>query len=134
MDIPRYWRLRNQRYRLEGTECRQCGEKSFPPRCVCAKCQSEQLEPYFFSGKGTIYSFSTIYQALDIFDKDIPYSVALVKLKEGPLITTQLADVQPTEIKIGMPVEMSIRKIYEDGENGPIQYGYKFRPVLKEEI
>ncbi len=130
MDIPRYWRLRNQRYRLEGTECTECGEKSFPPRCVCAKCKSDSLQPFRFSGKGTIYSFSTIYQALDTFDKDIPYSIALVKLEEGPLITTQLADISPDEIKIKLPVEMVIRKIYEDGEHGPIQYGYKFRPVL----
>ena len=134
MDIPRCWRLRNQRYRLEGTECAECGAKSFPPRCVCANCKSEQLKPFYFSGKGTIYSFSTIYQALDIFDKDIPYSIALVKLEEGPLITTQLADVTLNEIKIGLPVEMVIRKIYEDGENGPIQYGYKFRPAIKQEL
>jgi len=101
---------------------------------VCANCKSEQLKPFYFSGKGTIYSFSTIYQALDIFDKDIPYSIALVKLEEGPLITTQLADVTLNEIKIGLPVEMVIRKIYEDGENGPIQYGYKFRPAIKQEL
>ena len=132
MDIPRYWRLRNQRYRLEGTECTECGERNFPPRCVCAKCKSEQLKPFYFSGKGKIYSFSTIHQALDTFDKDIPYSVALVKLNEGPLITTQLADVRPDEIQIGQAVEMIIRKIYEDGENGPIQYGYKFRPQINE--
>ncbi len=132
MDIPRYWRLRNQRYRLEGTECMECGEKNFPPRCVCPKCKSAALESFRFSGRGKIYSFSTIYQALDTFDKDIPYSIALVKLDEGPLITTQLADVSPNKIEIGLAVEMVIRKIYEDGENGPIQYGYKFRPAIKE--
>ncbi len=131
MDIPRYWRLRNQRYRLEGTVCSVCGQKSFPPRCVCDSCKSDRLQAYRFSGKGQIYSFSTIFQAPDTFDKDIPYSIALVKLDEGPLITTQLADVKPEDIRIGQKVEMVVRKIYEDGENGPIQYGYKFRPVLK---
>ncbi len=133
MDIPRYWRLRNQRYRLEGTECLECGHKTFPPRCVCERCKSEHLKPYRFSGKGSIYSFSTIYQAPDTFDKDIPYSIALIKLDEGPLITTQLADVKPDDIQIGQKVEMVIRKIYEDGENGPIQYGYKFRPVFSKD-
>jgi len=29
-----------------------------------------------------------------------------------------------------MPVEMVTRKIREEGENGMIVYGYKFRPVL----
>jgi len=30
-----------------------------------------------------------------------------------------------------MPVEMVTRKISEDGKDGVILYGYKFRPVLQ---
>jgi uncharacterized OB-fold protein len=39
MEIPRYWRLKAQRYRLEGSTCPSCGELMFPPRPVCTKCQ-----------------------------------------------------------------------------------------------
>ncbi len=35
MEIPRHWRLKAQRYRLEGSICPTCGELSFPPRPVC---------------------------------------------------------------------------------------------------
>jgi len=35
MDIPRHWRLKAQRYRLEGSVCPICGQPSFPPRPVC---------------------------------------------------------------------------------------------------
>jgi len=35
MEIPRHWRLKAQRYRLEGTVCPTCGELTFPPRPVC---------------------------------------------------------------------------------------------------
>ena len=59
----------------------------------------------------------------------VPYAVALVKLEEGPLVTAQLTDVAPHEVKIGMPVEMVTRKIREFGEDGVIVYGYKFRPT-----
>ena len=38
MDIPRHWRLKAQRYRLEGTTCQSCGQLIFPPRPVCTKC------------------------------------------------------------------------------------------------
>jgi len=38
MEIPRHWRLRAQRYRLEGSTCPICGELIFPPRPICAKC------------------------------------------------------------------------------------------------
>ncbi|MFQ5892628.1 MAG: zinc ribbon domain-containing protein, partial [Candidatus Methanofastidiosia archaeon] len=37
MEISRHWRLRHQRYRLQGSKCR-CGELYFPPRLVCPKC------------------------------------------------------------------------------------------------
>jgi uncharacterized OB-fold protein len=38
MEIPRHWRLKAQRYRLEGSICPTCGQLSFPPRLVCPQC------------------------------------------------------------------------------------------------
>jgi hypothetical protein len=38
MEIPRHWRLKAQRYRLQGSICPSCGELMFPPRLVCTKC------------------------------------------------------------------------------------------------
>lgn len=40
MNVARHWRLKAQRYRLEGGQCPVCGEKSFPPRPVCPGCGS----------------------------------------------------------------------------------------------
>ena len=58
--------------------------------------------------------------------------MALIKLDEGPLVTAQLTDVDNADVHAGMLVEMVTRKIKEEGENGMIVYGYKFRPVLEE--
>jgi ribosomal protein L32 len=38
MEIPRHWRLKAQRYRLEGSICRNCGHRIFPSRPVCPDC------------------------------------------------------------------------------------------------
>jgi hypothetical protein len=38
MEIPRHWRLKAQRYRLEGSTCPHCGQFMFLPRPVCSKC------------------------------------------------------------------------------------------------
>lgn len=38
MEIPRHWRLKQQRYRLIGEECPHCEEKIFPPRDICPRC------------------------------------------------------------------------------------------------
>jgi uncharacterized OB-fold protein len=131
MEIPRYWRLRNQRYALVGEVCNKCGAKLFPPRDVCPECSKPAQDPFTFSGRGEVYSYSTIYQAPKGFEEFAPYTVALVKLEEGPLITAQLTDVDAGEVQIGMPVEMVTRKIREEGEEGQIIYGYKFRRACR---
>ena len=133
MEIPRFWRLRNQRYALVGEVCHKCGAKLFPPRDVCPECAKPAYEPYQFSGKGEVYSYSTVYQPPAGFEEFAPYTVALVRLEEGPLVTAQLTDVNNAEVKIGMPVEMVTRKLREEGEEGQIIYGYKFRPYVEAE-
>ena len=130
MEIPRHWRLKKQRYGLVGEVCPHCDYKIFPPRDVCPNCGDEAKELYTFSGKGEVYSFTTIYEAPSGYDSNAPYTVALVKLDEGPMVTAQLTDVDNNAVKIGMPVEMVTRKMRNDGdERGLIVYGYKFRPI-----
>ncbi len=131
MQLPKYWRVRSQRLGLVGEVCPRCGAKLFPPRDVCPECSEPAKEPFAFSGRGEVYSFSTIYQAPKGYEEYVPYTVALVRLEEGPLVTAQLTDVDKEKVHIGMPVEMVTRKISEDGKDGVILYGYKFRPVLQ---
>ena len=62
--------------------------------------------------------------------ENTPYIVALVKLEEGPMVTAQLTDVDVDQLEIGMEVEMVTRKMSDDGVEGMIIYGYKFRPPI----
>ncbi len=68
------------------------------------------------------------------FEEYAPYTVALVKLAEGPMVTAQLTDVESDDVFIGMPVEMVTRKVSEEGEEGQILYSYKFRPLLTQAV
>ncbi len=129
MGIPQYWRLQRQNYKLIGEICTHCGVKLFPPRDVCPECHQPAHEPYTFSGRGQVYSHSTVHSAPEGYGEFAPYAVALVKLEEGPLVTAQLTDIAPEDVRIGLPVEMVTRKIREFGEDGIVVYGYKFRPV-----
>ncbi|MCB0129305.1 MAG: Zn-ribbon domain-containing OB-fold protein [Caldilineaceae bacterium] len=94
--------------------------------------QHAQLAPQTqnLQGTGEVYSFSVMYSVPKGYEDQKPYTVALIKLDEGPIVTAQLTDVAPNEVKIGMRVEMVTRKLREDGAEGQIIYGYKFRPVL----
>jgi uncharacterized OB-fold protein len=71
-----------------------------------------------------------MYNAPKGFEEQKPYMVALVKMDDGPMITAQLTDVGHDDVHIGMRVEMVTRKIREEGSEGQIIYGYKFRPLL----
>jgi uncharacterized OB-fold protein len=132
MEIPRHWRLRQQRYGLVGETCPHCEAKLFPPRDVCPHCGGEAKHPYTFKGHGTVYSYTVMHDVPAGFEEQAPYTVALVKLDEGPLVTAQLTDLGKDPVEIGMPVEMVTRKIRSDGDKrGMLVYGYKFRPVLR---
>lgn len=130
MEISRHWRLQQQRYGLVGEVCPHCEVKIFPPRDVCPNCAGEAKTPYVFTGRGEVFSYTTVYDAPEGYESNVPYTVALVKLDEGPLVTAQLTDVENGQVSIGTPVEMVTRKLREDGERGMLVYGYKFRPVL----
>lgn len=82
------------------------------------------------SGYGIVYSYSLMYNVPKGYEDQRPYVIALVQLEEGPMVTAQLTDVDSDDVSIGLRVEMVTRKLKEDGPEGQIIYGYKFRPVL----
>ncbi len=129
MQIAQNWRLKAQRYSLLGEKCPACGVPIFPPRDVCPECSAEAKTVLQFSGKGEVYSFTTIQDAPAGFEEQAPYVLALVKLDEGPMITAQITDLDGP-VEIGMRVEMVTRKLRTEGPQGMILYGYKFRKCL----
>jgi uncharacterized protein len=131
MEVARHWRLKKQRYALVGEVCPHCDSKIFPPRDICPDCGQEAKELYSFSGRGEVYSFTTVYDAPAGYEENAPYTIALIRLDEGPMVTAQLTDLEDRKVGIGTPVEMVTRKLRNDGdERGMLVYGYKFRPLL----
>lgn len=126
------WRRMPQRYRGESTMCTNCGRHFFPPRNFCPDCRRDgKIVPYTISGRGKVDSFTVVHVAQEGFEREIPYVMAIVELEEGAKLTAQLCAVEPEDVKIGMPVEMSFRRISEDKDDGIIHYGYKFSPILE---
>lgn len=129
-DIVRTWRHIQQRYNLIGSKCINCDGVYFPPRVICPKCRRKgNIENIQFKGKGKIHSFSIVETPTDDFKTIAPYAVAIIELEEGAKLTSQLVDCDLNEIEIGDSVEMVFRKIREDGKDGVISYGFKFKPI-----
>ncbi|MBU1167212.1 Zn-ribbon domain-containing OB-fold protein [Patescibacteria group bacterium] len=127
MSIIQNWRLYESRYNLVGSVCRTCGKQYFPKSSFCSKCGSDKLTDETFSKEGTVYSFSKVNVSPYLFQKQTPYVVALIKLKNGPLITSQIVDSEAEKIKIGQKVKAVFRKISDEKKGEIISYGIKFR-------
>lgn len=96
-------------HRLVLQHCADCDKFFQPPRPMCPYCRSmESLEWVPSSGLGQVYSYVTFstdrmaYPAMKI-----PYTVVLVELEEGVRLTANIVDVEPEDVYIGMPVEVT---------------------------
>jgi uncharacterized protein len=134
MSIARFWRETPRRYNLGGSKCLICGTVYFPPRLVCPNCAHHRqsigkMEPFQLSGDGEVFSFTVVHDPAEGFELQVPYVVALVRTVEGPVLTGQVVDVEPSEARIGLKVRATFRKLREEGKAGVIHYGYKFAPI-----
>ena len=90
--------------KLKGCVCEDCDNMMLPPRLICTKCGSTNLKEHCFNGKGTIKTKTVIHVPLTKFQDLSPYTVGIIELDEGPMITGMvLGDI--TKIKIGDRVE-----------------------------
>jgi len=96
-----------KRHQLILLRCKQCGTVRYYPRPYCPQCTSPERETVVASGRGEVWSYTTTYHAFGPRWKEaVPYTVVVVKLAEGPRMTSNLVDCPPEEVYIGMPVEV----------------------------
>jgi uncharacterized protein len=133
MTVAKIWRKIPEQYNLLGKRCSSCSQLYFPPREICIKCGSHEMENFSFSGKGTISTFTIIrtQQSEEELNetpcRKTPYILSIIQLEEGPMLTAEIVDCTADDVSIGKNAEVVFRKILEKGEKGVIQYGYKFR-------
>jgi len=128
MSAPKYWREMAQRYRFEAAKCKNCGKVLFPPRLACPSCKSREFETTKINDKGKIETYTVVRIAPTGFTDEAPYPVAIVNMGDDVRILCQVADCEPEDLKIGMPVRLEFRKIQQEGNSGILEYGYKCVP------
>lgn len=102
--------------------CGGCRTRRHPPRPMCPRCNSLAWDAVASSGRGRVHSFvMPRHPPLPWFEGT--YVVALVDLEEGIRIVSNLCDVAPEDVAIGMPVEVFYQR-FDDGLVLP-----QFRPV-----
>jgi len=103
--------------------CQDCGYYIHPPQPLCPIDHSKNLKTEAVSGRATLFTYTLNYQAW-MPGPELPYIVAIVEMpeQEGLRLTTNLVDVEPDAVEIGMPLEV----VFEDHEDVWIPL---FRPV-----
>jgi uncharacterized OB-fold protein len=120
-----YWEY-CRKHELRMQKCSHCGHIRFPASILCPECHSMDSEWTKLSGKGKVYSY-IIYRLAyhPSYKDDIPYTVGIIHLDEGPRLESNITGCQPEDIQIDMPVQVYFDDVTEDISLP------KFRPVAR---
>jgi uncharacterized OB-fold protein len=103
--------------------CTGCQALRHPPRPMCPRCNSVSWDTVESSGRGEVFSF--VMPLLPPYPWfEYPYIVVLVDLEEGIRLVSNLCDIAPDDVTIGMAVEV----FYEQFDDGLVLP--QFRPAV----
>lgn len=85
-----FWRgLRERAIRVQ--RCSACGALRYPPLAGCPECLGQTAEWIEVRPAGSVWSYAVYHRALQpAFADEIPYTVVVVELDDGPRITARM--------------------------------------------
>ncbi len=126
--LPLVWREIPERYNLIGSVCENCKHEFFPQRLICPNCRRKgHLVEKKMPDEGKIFSFTEVHSGAKGFENETPYVLAIIELANGVKVLGHVVDSPLEKIKIGAKTITVFRKIFADGEEGVIAYGFKFK-------
>jgi uncharacterized OB-fold protein len=102
-----------QQGRLITQRCSGCGRLRHPPRPMCPSCHSLEYDVLELAGTGVVYSYTILHHPQHPSFR-YPVIAALVDLDEGVRVLSNLIDIAPSEVRIGLPVTVSFESTRDD--------------------
>ena len=96
-------------HRLVVQRCTGCGHCRLPPAPVCPECRATDADWKELSGRGELYSYTIVHRPIAAA-QELPFVIAVIALEGGVRMISNLVDVNPDEVEIGMSVEL----VWED--------------------
>lgn len=91
--------------RFEIQRCDGCGAHVFMPRVLCPHCGSVDLVWVTPSGRGTVYSTTTVRRRPE---QGGDYNVSIIALEEGPHLMSRVDEIEPAKVQIDLPVRVRV--------------------------
>jgi uncharacterized protein len=96
-----------RRHELAVQRCTGCGTLRFPARAICSRCLGREAEWVPASGRGTVFSYAIMHQAVHPgFAAEVPYAIVVIELEEGVRLLSNLMGCPAGDVRIGLPVEV----------------------------
>ncbi|MEV7649104.1 Zn-ribbon domain-containing OB-fold protein [Arthrobacter sp. NPDC089319] len=112
IDRP-YWAAARE-HTLLVQVCERCERYNLPASMACPACGGA-LRWTAASGRGIVHTFTIFHKAYHPgFADSLPYNVSIVELDEGPLVLTNVVDVDAHDLKIGDAVEVLFDSVTEE--------------------
>ena len=92
--------------RLLLQRCANCGAWRHPPSPICSQCLSDAHEWLSACGRGIVFTYTVVHEARRGWEKLTPYFLAVIALEEGPHLLSNVVNVAPDAVAIGMAVEV----------------------------
>ena len=84
-----------------GYRCQDCGKYHRRQTGRC-RCGGKNFEETTLSGRGKVYSCTTLHASAEGFEKDLPFQIAIIELEEGPRLTVR---IEGDRVEIDDPVQ-----------------------------
>ena len=98
-------------------QCVACGHTRFPFGPVCTVCLSPETAWREMSGRGEVLCHLVFHQVYNrAWTDDVPYSVVMVQLEEGPRLFSNIADPSKDDVEqdlVGAQVTVVFKDISE---------------------
>ena len=107
--------------KVMGTKCETCGLTFFPPRADCYKCLSGNMEWFEITGNGKLLSFSKLEYGPVGFEKDLPYTIAILDYGDYKVFARLAPDLKESDVNVGMELKTVVNRL----PNGQLNYVFQ---------
>lgn len=104
--------------------CTSCSRLRYPAGPVCPNCLAKESDWHEVSGKGKVFSFVVFHRAYHpAWEGKTPYNVSLIELDEGPIMLSNVVEIDNAKMAVGLPVQVAFQPL-DDEVTLPV-----FKPV-----